>query len=807
MFSLYRKELKQFFGSLVGYLAIITFLLLSSLFLWVFPGVYNIPDSGYATLEPFFNLAPWLYLFLIPAITMRLFSEERRTGTIELLLTRPLSDFHIVIAKFLAAFTLVVFTLVPTLIHFWAVWQLGNPVGSIDTGSTWGAYFGLFFLAAIFVSIGLFASANTDNQIVAFISAMALSFVFFIGFEFIGGTGIPHYLEKILTWMSINEHFASVGRGVIDLGDTMYFLGLASFFLMLAMISIRKVRLSGQKLWKMGLYAGLVLLFIFVLSESLRFRIDLTSDKRYTLTHAARDIAESINEPVTIDLYLAGELQPGFRKLQNEIIGKIRDLDRYSGSPVRVVIKDPYEESTAANRNQYFEDLAGKGVLPTDVRQRTEQGTITRLIFPGAIVRMGGREAAVNFLKHNPGFSAEVNLNHSVESIEYELASAIKRLAVTEKHALAFMQGHDELNPYEVRDLVESASEMFEVSFITPEELEAVDKQPDILVIADPKLAFNEKDKFIIDQAFMAGSKLVWLIDPVQVSLDSLSRGMMTLAFPKDLNLDDLLFNYGARINTDLIQDVVCLQILVNTAPSTSRPEFTPQPWYYSPLLTPNDQHPISRHLNLLMSEFVSSLDTVAGAGNIRKTVILGSSPYARIVRTPASVSLGIIDSPPARELFNIPNIPTGVLLEGEFYSAFRNRMLNQLGIDNAQIRNETKDGKMMVFADGSLIANKVRYQQGREPEFLPLGYDRVSQQTFGNKEYFMNVLRYLSDDTGVMELRNRNVQLRLLDKVKLRERRQFWALTNTAIPIIMVLIFGVVYHFLRQRRWKVNKS
>jgi ABC-2 type transport system permease protein len=552
--------------------------------------------------------------------------------------------------------------------------------------------------------------------------------------------------------------------------------------------------------------AGLFLVLTFVFSESLRIRLDLTSDKRYTMTRAAREVAKTIQKPVTVELFLAGELQPGFRKLQQEITGKIRDLDRYSNSPVRVIVKDPYEETSASNRNQYFEELAGKGVLPTDVRQRTEQGTITRLIFPGAIIHMDGKAEAVNFLKHNPGFSAEVNLNHSVESIEFELVSALKRLSATHKPNLAFLQGHDELNPYEVRDLAETASTIFNVSFIVTEELESIER-PDILVIADPELPFSEKDKFIIDQAFMSGSRLIWLIDPVQVSLDSLSMGMTTLAFPRDLNINDLLFNYGARVNTDLLQDVVCQQILVNTAPSTNRPEFTPQPWYYSPLLTPSDHHPVSRHLNLLQSEFVSSLDTVAGAGNIIKTIILSTSPYARMVRTPAEVSLSIIDSPPARELFNIPHIPVGVLFEGTFFSAFRNRMLNNLGIQNMKIRNETSFGKMMVFADGSLIANKVRYQQGKEPEKLPLGYDRVSQQTFGNKEYFLNVLQYLSDDIGIMELRNRNLQLRLLDKVMLRESRNLWVLINTILPILMVLIFGGVYYTIRRRQWKVNKS
>ena len=248
MYSLYRKELKQFFGSLIGYLAIITFLLVSGLFLWVFPGNFNIPESGYASLEPFFALAPWLYLFLVPAITMRLFAEERRSGTMESLLTRPLTDFQLVLAKFLAAFTLVVFTLLPTLIYFYSVWQLGNPIGNIDAGSTWGAFFGLFFLAAIYVGIGLFASSVTDNQIVAFLLAMVLSFVFYIGFEFIGGSGIPYGLEKTLTWLSINDHFLSVSRGVIDAGDIIYFAGMTLVFLLITMLMIRKVRIPAAKL-------------------------------------------------------------------------------------------------------------------------------------------------------------------------------------------------------------------------------------------------------------------------------------------------------------------------------------------------------------------------------------------------------------------------------------------------------------------------------------------------------------------------------------------------------------------------------
>jgi ABC-2 type transport system permease protein len=806
MYSLYRKELKQFFGSLIGYLAIITFLLVSGLFLWVFPGNFNIPESGYASLEPFFTLAPWLYLFLVPAITMRLFAEERRSGTMESLLTRPLTDWQLVLAKFLAAFTLVVFTLLPTLIYFYSVWQLGNPVGNIDEGSTWGAFFGLFFLAAIYVGIGLFASSVTDNQIVAFILAMVLSFVFYIGFEFIGGSGIPYGLEKTLTWLSINDHFLSVSRGVIDVGDIIYFAGMTMVFLIITMLMIRKVRIPAAKLKRWGIILIISVAVLFFITENLRFRLDLTADKRYSLTTVAKQTAAKIQETLTVELFLTGELQPGFRKLQQAVTGKVKDLGRFSGKPVRIILTDPYQAVQPARRSEFFEELAAKGVRPTDVRQQTEQGTITRLIFPGAILRMGGKETGINFLKHSPGFSAEANLNHSVETIEYELVSALKKLMVREKPRLLFLQGNDQLNPWEVRDLTESLDDLFTVEFRIPRELQAAKSAPEIVIVADPKEPFSERDKFIIDQAIMQGSRFMWLIDPVQVSLDSLSNGLMTLAFPRDLNLNDLLFQYGVRLNTDLVQDVVCAQIRVNTAPAGNRPEFTVQPWYYSPLLTPSDNHPVSRHVNFIQSEFVSSIDTVSGTGDVRKSVILSSSPYGRTVRTPAAVSLSIIDSPPARELFNKPFIPTGVLLEGVFQSVFRNRMLNNLGVSPSEVIEASPDTKMMIFTDGSLIANKVRYNPGSEPDILPLGYDRVSQQTFGNMEFFLNALQYLNDDEGIMELRNRTVKLRLLDKVKLRESQRFYAAVNTIGSVLLVIAFALIYNVLRNKRFKVNK-
>jgi ABC-2 type transport system permease protein len=807
MISLFRKEIIQFFGSLTGYLVIMTFLGIISLFLWVFPGNYNIPDSGYATLEFFFQLAPWLYLFLIPAVTMRLFSEEKRTGTIELLQTRPLSGYHLVGAKFLAALSIVLFTLLPCLIWYISVYYLGNPVGNLDQGSTWGAFIGLLLLASIYTAIGLYCSAMSENQIVAFILALLISFTFFLGFEFIASSGLPYFLEAPLVWLSINDHYLSVSRGVLDVKDTVYFLGMTGFFLILTEIFLRKDSISRikTKKWIILLCTGVVVLFLA--SGKIRFRIDLTAEKRYSLSPQTKKVIQSLDEPVTVELFLEGELPPGFRKLQQAIIDKVKDMNSFSDYPIRCVVSDPYSVTETGNRQAFFTQLEQNGIKPVDLRQKTEKGTETTRIFPGAFLSKGVHKTSIPFLMNNPGFNHEVNLNHSIENIEFALVSGLKRLAAKDKPELVFLQGQGECNPYEVEDIRNSLEESFRVNFMQTGDLRDSRLIPKVIIIAGPVKPFSETDKFIIDQLLMKGSRLMWLIDPVEVSLDSLSRGYLTIALPRDLNLNDQLFHYGVRVNSDLVQDIACANVLVNTSTSSDRPDFTPQPWYYSPLLTPSDHHPVSKNLNQVYAEFVSSIDTIGGSGPVRSTVILSTSPYGRKVRTPAAVSLASINNPPARELFNKPFIPAGILLEGRFTSVFRNRLLQNLAVPSSQVIPESPDTKMMVFSDGSLMANKVRYAAGKSPEILPLGYDRVSMQTFGNKEFLINAILYLADDEGIMQLRNASLKLRLLDKVKLREQGNQWKWINVGCPLSMVVVFAVIFTLLRKRKRSVHKS
>ena len=294
MGSIFRKEIKTFLGSLTGYLVILVFLLVAGLFLWVIPGMYNIPENGYATLEGLFTLAPWLYLFLVPAITMRFFADEKRTGTIETLLAKPVSDLQIVAAKYFAGLVLVVISLLPALLWFLSVYLLGNPVGSIDTGATWGAFIGLFFLASIYIAIGIFASSLTDNQIISFILAMVISFLFYMGFDFAASAGVPFLVEKLLGWFSINTHYLSVSRGVADMRDLLYFIGMTLFFLVLTATLIRSGKWKLRKTRVRFSVFTVLLLAVFFISTNFLFRFDLTSDKRFSVAGVSKKDRKSV---------------------------------------------------------------------------------------------------------------------------------------------------------------------------------------------------------------------------------------------------------------------------------------------------------------------------------------------------------------------------------------------------------------------------------------------------------------------------------------------------------------------------------
>ncbi len=804
MFSLLKKEITSFFGSLTGYLVVFVFLLATSLFLWVFPGNYNIPEGGYATLDGLFSLAPWVYLFLVPAITMRLFAEEKRLGTMEILITRPLSAMKIVLAKYMAGLLLVIISLVPTSIYFYSVYVLGNPVGCVDTGGTWGAFLGLFFLAAIYVAIGLLTSALTDNPVFAFILALFLSFIAYLGFDFLGSMQFSSGVQQTITSLGINEHYNSISRGVVDSRDLVYFLVVVFVLLWLTSRIIHFHKINLHKEFKSGGITLTILFFVSIISGQLFFRIDLTAEKRYSITDVSINLVKNLKEPINITLYLDGELPAGFRNLKKSIQEKIADYNAYSSKLINLVVVDPYEITDIKRREQLFAELDSKGLQPTEIHQNTEKGTITRRIFPGAIIEYGTRLVAVNLLKNNQNTSAETNWNNSIENLEYEFSSAFTRLMNDNKLSVAFLTGQGELNEHEVHDFANSLSEKYNVFGISTQELAQNGQRIKTLVVANPSQKFTEADKFQVDQFVMKGGRVLWLIDPVAVSLDSLSNGYMTVAFPQNLNLDDQLFRYGVRLNSNLIQDTQCLLIPVNTAPKGSPAKWTPAPWYYSPLLFPSPNHVISKNIGMLKSEFASTIDTVGKSDKVRKTVLLTSSGHSLIAQTPVEISLAITNTPPDSRLFREPAQTAGVLLEGTFTSVYKNRMVDLSWGNSATVITESQPTKMVVFADGNIVANQFRLANG-VPEYMPLGYDRFSKRTFSNKELLLNAVSYLCDDDGLMELRSKAFKIRLLDKVRVKEEKLKWQVINVLGPLLLVSVFGVVYIYLRRKKYGTN--
>jgi len=803
MTSLFKKEITQFFGSITGTMVSVVFLLLTGLFLWVFSGNYNIPDGGYATLDGLFEIAPWIYLFLIPAVTMRMFADEKRSGTMELLLTRPVTELQLIVSKFLAALTVVLLTLLPTLIYFLSVYLLGNPVGCIDTGATWGSYTGLFFLAVIFITIGLFTSSITDNQVVAFILAVFVCFFWYSGFGFLSRLPFPSNISAIIIALGIDAHYESVSRGVLDSRDLLYFLLISGGFILLTRIVLEwKRRPIKRSVYHLLVYASFALIVAFI-SQNNFFRLDFTTEKRFTLSTQTRQLIGRVNSTVDAEILLAGDLPPGFMKLQEAAIEKLRDLKVYCNQPFNIHITDPYDVTIpGGDKTKYLESLLSKGITPINLRINTEQGITNKTVFPTIIFRANGNELAVNLLKNDPFLRDEQNLIRSVELLEYEFARGLKLLFQEKKENVAFLTGHDELAEVQVRDISATLSESFSIKRITCLDLVTAPDSFKLLIIANPTKIFAEKDKFAIDQYLMHGGRIMWLIDPVSVSLDSLSSGMSTMAFPRELNLADQLFHYGVRINSDLIQDVECQQIKVNTALMGQPPKYSTVPWYFSPLLTPSQNHPIGKNVNRVLSEFVSSIALVSENDSRKSTVILTSSPYARSNQSPMMVNLSMIDAPPARSLFNKQFIPTGILTEGKFISVFKNRMVKEFGIDNhTPFIAESPATKMIFISDGGLMANKLSYKDGKYIP-LPLGYDKVSNITFGNKEFLVNAVHYLCDDSGLMNLRSRTMQMRLLDKVKLREQKLFWQLFNVVLPVLLILIAGLIFWLLRHRKY-----
>jgi ABC-2 type transport system permease protein len=794
MLAILKKEIRLFFASPIGYLVISIFMVLNGLFLWLFKGEFNILDNGFADLSSFFLLAPWILIFLIPAVTMRSFSDEKKQGTLELLLTKPISHLKIVLGKYLGAFLLIIIALLPTLLYVYTINELGNPQGNLDVGSTLGSYFGLLFLVAAYVAIGVYASSITDNQIVAFIVAVFLCFFFYIGFEGIADFISSHFIEQI----GMNAHYKSMSRGVLDTRDIVYFLSITLLFILFTVRRIQTKAFDKKELLTIILLPlSLLVINIFTVKSDLYQRYDLTQDQRYTISESALNIINAVKSPIQIDIFLEGEDFPTeFRRLKAETKQLLEEFNAQNRNIVFNFINPLEDES---NRERTIQQLSQRGLTPMQLTVQESGKSSQAVIFPWALASHNNRTIEIPLVKNKIGASQQELVTNSVQHLEYAFADGFSKLINPKRSKVAILRGNSQLEDKYIFDYVKALGDYY---FIAPFTLDSIATKPqktskalnefDLIISAKPTEAFSENEKFVLDQFTMQGGKSLWLIDAVAMEKDSLYNPTgKSVAISRDLNLTDFFFKYGIRINPVLVNDLYSAPITLATGEG-SQSQFQQTPWFYSPLVNSESNHPITNNLNLVKFDFANQIDTLKNS--VTKTILLKSSVLSKIDGTPREVSLDMAKTQPDPQAYTKGNQNLAILLEGEFTSVYNNR-IKPFKLEGD--KNTSVPTKMIVIADGNLIKNDV----GRNgPE--ELGFDKWSGQTYGNKEFLMNAANYLLDDSGLINIRSKEIAIAFLDHKKIASEKTKWQLINILLPLILLAVFGFIFNYLRRKKY-----
>jgi ABC-2 type transport system permease protein len=568
-------------------------------------------------------------------------------------------------------------------------------------------------------------------------------------------------------------------------------------------------------------YGLIILITINIIGNYIYTRFDLTSEKRYTLSDTTKEMLKNLDEYVFFKVYLEGDFPAGFKRLRNETKEMLNEFRAYSPY-IEFEFVNPSASSDEKERNKVYKVLVDKGLQPTNLQIHNKEENSEKLIFPGAIVSYLNKETAIDLLKTQLGTPEEEVLNNSIENLEFTLASVIRQLAITKKPSIAFIEGHGELTKIETADIGNTLSENYQVTRLRLDEqlnsitdFKAYDSvsnkifiknKYDAIIIAKPDSVFSEKDKFIIDQYIMRGGKVLWLIDPVYATMDSLQKQRTTIGFGLDLNLDDLFFKYGVRMNQELLMDLNARPIPIVTGMVGNQPRQEFLPWYFFPILTPNSKHPIVNNLNSMMTDFPGTLDTVQSDG-LTKTSLLTSSKYTKVSKAPALIDLQMMDiqRDPNKQnellnMFNLAPKMVAVLVEGEFKSLYANRIPPRLSNnDSIGFRTKSKKTAQIFISDGDIIKNQLHYSKGYP---LPLGFDQYTRETFGNKDFILNAINYLIDENGLISIRNREIKLRLLDKNRMERNIILIKTLNVIIPILLILLMGLIIQWRRKRKY-----
>lgn len=557
----------------------------------------------------------------------------------------------------------------------------------------------------------------------------------------------------------------------------------------------------------------IVIIAVNIIASFVYTRFDLTSEKRYTLSDTSKEILKNLDDYVYFRVYLEGDFPAGFKKLRKETREMLDEFRAYSKF-VDYEFINPSESNDAAERNETYKLLYQSGLNPTEIAMQTKSGAQKLIIWPCALVSYQEKEKPLDLLDTHIGKSSSQVLNNSAQNLEYKLINAIKELSQEKRPSIAFIEGHGELNENEVYDITQTLQRKYNVQRISlDEQITSLNSRTetsdsgivitsnyDAIVIAKPTKPFSEKDKFIIDQYVMHGGKVLWLVDPVLATMDSLQMAESTMGNTLNTNLDDMFFKYGLRLNSNLLLDLNSAKIALKTGQMGGQAQIEFFNWYYFPLLNAGSDNSIVKNINPVKADFVSSIDPVISNSDVQKIPLLKTSNYTNISNTPVYITLSMLNQKPDQRMFSKKSQNVAYLLKGEFESLYTNRMTASI-MDSKEIgfKTSSEPTAMIVVADGDIIRNQFHIPKGYP---LPLGYDQFTDMTYGNKDFIENAISYLVDGEGLIDIRSRELKIRLLDINKVNNDALLWQVINVVWPSVIMIILGSILAFIRKRKY-----
>ncbi len=564
-----------------------------------------------------------------------------------------------------------------------------------------------------------------------------------------------------------------------------------------------------QSLLRLALFAG-SLIFLNIIASFIPAHLDLTEEKRFTLTRPTKELLSNLKDVVNVKVLLDGDFPAGFKRLQNSTRELLDDMRR-SSQLVEYQFENP-NSGTVEQVNEYRKNLADEGIRPLNLRVMENDQMTEKIVYPVAIVSQGTRHFSVNLLDgDSPGQDPETVLNNAVSQLEYKIANAIQKLSVNVKPTIFFTKGHGELSSDQLGDLTAALSPFYNLGMVALDSVAVVRKEVSILVVAKPQTSFSEKDKFKLDQYVMNGGRVLWLVDRMGVSLDSMSGGRKFIPQDLPLNLEDILFKYGVRIQPNLVLDLQNTKIPITVGQVGSGPQIELFNWFYHPAVAPASGHPIVKNLDRVQMFFPSTIDTIRTKTAVKKTVLLASSKYSRVQFSPIELNFDILRYPEDPSKFDKGPQPVAVLLEGSFPSAYDGRVTTEMnaGLQSMGItfRNQSAPTRQIVVSDGDVAASMFNKKRTR---YEQLGVN-VFEKEFGNQVYpyanrafLLNCIEYLMQPNGIIEARSKEVKLRLIDKTAATRDRSSWQLLNIGLPLLLLGVFGWAFNWRRRRKYAV---